>query len=447
MADTENKENVGQPVTPVGKSAAKSFEPPSLHLSSSPHIRANVSVPKIMLLVIIALIPAIAASVVFFGLNALVITAVCVVAALLTESVANILLKRPQTIGDLSAIVTGILVAFNVSSTLPLWMAALGSVFAVGIAKMVFGGLGCNFINPALAGRAFLVASYPAPMTHFSPPIMGTVNGLPDGVSLASLSDVTQATTPLAEGVTAATSKAAAADSLIIGVTDTLSSIADTVSSAVSSVTEAVSSATSTAVSSVTEAVSSATSSSGGAFVDAVSAATPLGAIKYAFTHGSFNAIEYSQALPPLFWGNVGGCLGETSALALLVGGIFLIAARVIDIRIPLFYILTVFCLFWLNNGTGSFFTPESFVTPAFHILAGGLFLGAFFMATDPVTSPITPNGRIFFGIGCGVLTFVIRKYGGYPEGVSFSILLMNLVVPIIDRYTRPAIYGEVKRG
>jgi len=431
MADTEIKENAAQPA-PANRPAPKAFEAPTLHLSSSPHIRAGVSVPKIMLLVIIALLPALAASVVLFGVQALVITAVCVLAAILTECIANLLLKRPQTIGDLSAVVTGILVAFNVSSSLPLWMAALGSVFAVGIAKMVFGGLGCNFINPALAGRAFLVASYPAPMTHFPPPLMGTVNGLPDGATLASLSDVTQAAAPLAEGVTAATQTV---DSLAGGVTDTLSSIADTVSSAVSSVTEAVSAATSTAV------------SSGGAVVDAVSSATPLGAIKYAFANGSFNAIEYSQALLQLFLGDVGGCLGETSALALLVGGIFLIAARVIDIRIPLFYILTVFCLFWLNNGTASFFTPESFVAPTFHILAGGLFLGAFFMATDPVTSPITPNGRIIFGIGCGVLTFVIRKYGGYPEGVSFSILLMNLVVPLIDRCTRPAIYGEVKRG
>ena len=435
MTDTEKNANAAQPApSGAGKPIpTRAFEPPTLHLSSSPHIRANISVPKIMLLVILSLMPALAASVVFFGVDALVITAVCVAAAVLTECLANLMLKRKQTAGDLSAIVTGILVAFNVSSSLPLWMAALGSVFAVGIAKMVFGGLGCNFINPALAGRAFLVASYPAPMTNFPPPLLGTVNGLPDGASVSSIAAAaeaaaTAAPAPAAEAVTAATS-------------------------AVDSLTEAVSSATSTAVSSVTEAASSAAeavsaaTSSGGGLVDAISAATPLGAIKYAFADGTYNAIEFSQALPDLFWGGVGGCLGETSAFALLIGGIFLMATRVVDLRIPLAYILTVFCLFWLNNGTGAFFTPESFVTPTFHILAGGLFLGAFFMATDPVTSPITPNGRIIFGVGCGLLTFVIRKYGGYPEGVSFSILLMNLVVPLIDRYTRPAIYGEVKRA
>jgi len=376
--DTENSENTGNAaeatqaeaaVAPKKPVAAKAFEPPRLHLSASPHVRSPLSVPKVMLAVIIALVPALVASIIFFGASAAMLTAVCVASAVAAEAVANLLLRRGQSIGDLSAIVTGILVAFNLPPSLPLWMAALGSIFAIVVAKMVFGGLGCNFINPALAGRAFLVASYPAPMTSYPATVFGSVNGLAE---------------------TAA--------------------------------------------------------SSAGSIVDAVSSATPLGAIKQVFADNLFDAGVFSTALSDLFFGNVGGCIGETSALALLVGGIFLMAIRAVDVRIPLAYIFTVFSLFWIVNGTGTYFTVDSLIAPTFHILGGGLFLGAFFMATDPVTSPITPRGRILFGVGCGVLTFLIRKYGGYPEGVSFSILLMNLTVPLIDRYTRPAIYGEVKK-
>jgi electron transport complex protein RnfD len=311
-----------------------------------------------MLLVIIAMTPSFIASIIFFGFKAILLTAVCVGASVGTEWVINSAFKKTQTIGDLSAVVTGILVAFNLPPSLPLWMAALGSVFAIAVAKMVFGGLGANFINPALAGRAFLMANYPAEMTNFPPTNFGSVNGLADGIS----------------------------------------------------------------------------------------SATPLGAINAAFHNGSYQVSEFAQALPQLFLGNVGGTIGETSALAIIIGGIFLIAGRIIDFRIPLSYIGTVFFLFWIANGSGGYFTLESIITPTFHILAGGLLLGAFFMATDMVTSPITPNGRIIFGAGCGILTFIIRKYGGYPEGVSYSILLMNLVVPLIDRYTRPTIYGEVKK-
>jgi electron transport complex protein RnfD len=332
-----------------------------------------------MLAVIAAMSPAFASSIIFFGVNAAMLAAVCVAAAVAAECVANLALRKAQTIGDLSAVVTGLLVAFNLPSSLPLWMAALGSVFAIVVAKMVFGGLGCNFINPALAGRAFLVASYPAAMTSYPPTLFGSVNGLVDTVS-------------------AATASASAA---------------------------------------AVPAVSA---------LDAVSSATPLGVIKHVVNAGAYKAGDFAPALKGLFLGNVGGCIGETSALALLIGGIFLMSVRALDFRIPFAYILTVFALFWLANGTGTFFTVDSLVAPAFHILAGGLFLGAFFMATDPVTSPITPLGRLLFGVGCGALTFTIRKYGGYPEGVSFSILLMNLAVPLIDRCTRPKIYGEVKK-
>lgn len=161
---------------------------------------------------------------------------------------------------------------------------------------------------------------------------------------------------------------------------------------------------------------------------------------------GSFQALDIQDAFYNLFIGNVGGCLGETSVLALLLGAMILWYKRIIGFRIPVIYIGTVFLLFWIFNGTGELFTSGAAIIPTYQILSGGLFLGALFMATDMVTSPITPMGKIVFAAGCGVLTFVIRKYGGYPEGVSYSILLMNLCVPLIERYTRPGIYGEVKK-
>jgi electron transport complex protein RnfD len=161
----------------------------------------------------------------------------------------------------------------------------------------------------------------------------------------------------------------------------------------------------------------------------------------------AFQPLEFQEALPSLFMGNIGGCIGETSALALLIGGVLLLYKRIIGFRIPFSYVGTVFLLSWIFNGTGGWFTSEAFIIPVYHILAGGLMLGALFMATDMVTSPITPRGRVLFGFGCGVLTFIIRKFGGYPEGVSYSILLMNLVAPLLDRYTRPTRYGEVKKS
>ncbi|MDR2592962.1 MAG: RnfABCDGE type electron transport complex subunit D [Chitinispirillales bacterium] len=413
--------------------AVRAFDPPFLHLSTPPHIRSSLTVSKVMLAVIAAMTPALAASVVFFGVEAALFPIlVCIAAAVATECVANLILRKRQSIGDLSAIVTGILVAFNLPPALPLWMAALGSVFAIAVAKMVFGGLGGNFINPALAGRAFLVASYPAPMTSYPPTLYGSVNGLAiKAAAPDTLSDAVSSAT------STSVSTPAVADSLTSAIGAAADSLADTAALAAGKLAAAASSVADT----VSAAAASATSA-----IDAVSSATPLYVIKHVFAANAYRPGDFSPALKDLFFGNVGGCIGETSALALLIGGIFLISIRAIDFRIPFAYIFTVFTLFWLANGTGAFFTVESLIAPTFHILAGGLFLGAFFMATDPVTSPITPMGRLLFGIGCGALTFTIRKYGGYPEGVSFSILLMNLVAPLIDRCTRPKIYGEVKK-
>ncbi|MBN1308061.1 MAG: RnfABCDGE type electron transport complex subunit D [Chitinispirillaceae bacterium] len=341
----------------VNPSAADSTTPELLQLTAAPHLRQTESVSHIMLWVVMALLPSLAAGVIFFGLRALLLTAVSVAAAVVTEWAVVKFLKRSVTIGDLSAVVTGLLVAFNVPSTVPWWMVAIGSSFAIGVAKMTFGGLGANFINPALAGRAFLMAAYPSAMTRFGPTAFGSLSG-----------------------------------------------------------------------------------------IDGMSSATPLAQFKAAMADGSFQALDFQDALSDLFIGNVGGCIGETSALALLIGGVVLLYKRIIPLRIPLVYIGTVFLLSWIFNGTDAHLTTSAIIIPFYQILAGGLFLGAIFMATDMVTSPITPAGRIVFAAGCGALTFIIRKFGGYPEGVSYSILIMNLFVPLIERSTRPKMYGKVKR-
>ena len=302
----------------------------NLVVSSSPHIRSEETVQRIMLDVIIALLPATAASVYFFGMRALAITLVSVAAAVAAEAAIQKIRNRPVTINDGSAVITGLLLALTLSPAMPLWMVAVGAVAAIGIGKQVYGGLGSNPFNPALVGRAFLVVTFPVHMTTWINPI------------------------------------------------------------------------------------------------DGVTSATPLGLLKMEGT-----ATGYTE----LFIGNVGGSLGETSALLLILGGLYLLYRGIIDWRIPVFYI-----------GTVGVMTAVLGQDPVFHLLAGGLMLGAFFMATDMVTTPVTRTGKIVFGIGAGILVVLIRLYGGYPEGVLFSILLMNTFTPIIDKYTRPKIYGEVKR-
>lgn len=361
-------------------STAEQPKAAELYLSASPHIRAGQSVSSIMISVSLALVPALAASVYFFGTRALILTGVCIVFSLLTEwAISTFLLKRGNSLTDFSALVTGLLLAFNLPPDLPPWMAALGAVFAVGVAKWAFGGLGHNFINPALAGRAFLLASYPAAMTTWAAPRGGTTSGL----STRALSNLSEHV----DGITGATPLPA------------LTSIVDAINN------------------------------------DALRQEI------------SFQILDLQSALPDLFFGRVGGCIGETSALALLIGAVFLWYKRIIGIRLPLIYIGTVFVLSWMFNGSGSLFSTEALIIPTYQILAGGLMLGALYMATDMVTSPVTPKGRAIFALGCGVLTFLIRRFGGYPEGVSYSILLMNLTVPLIDRYARPKLYGRVKKA
>jgi len=308
---------------------------------SSPHLTSGQTTSIIMRDVIIALLPATTAAVYFFRLNAVFLIITTILSCVLSEYIANKVMKKPVTIGDYSAAVTGLLLAFNLPPAIPLWMAVAGGVFAIIITKQLFGGLGMNFINPALAARAFLMASWPVAMTTW----------------------------------------------------------------------------TKTAV-------------------DTVTSATPLAIIK----KGGEVAVDTPPDIINLFIGNVPGSLGETSALALLIGAVYLVARRVITLEIPLAFIGTVAVMTWILGGD-SLFTGNFL----YHLFAGGLILGAFYMATDYTTSPVSFTGKIIMGIGCGLLTAVIRLYGGYPEGVCYSILLMNLAVPLIDKYTLPKSFGGGK--
>lgn len=316
-----------------------------LIVSHSPHIASRENITTIMLDVIIALMPALLAGCLVFGIRALVVTMVCVISCVLAEHIWEKLLKKPVTTGDLSAVVTGMLLAFNLPASIPIWMAVIGSVFAIIVVKQFFGGIGHNFMNPALGARAFLLASWALAMTTFYD--AGTV--LP-----------------------------------IFGTPD------------------------------------------------AVTSATPLAA--YADGNTTYSYLK-------LFLGNTGGCIGETSALAILIGALYLIIKKVIRIRVPLIFIATVAVGTWLfagKNGIGS-------GDWLYQILSGGLMLGACFMATDYTTSPTTPKGQIVFALGCGIITVLIRVWGGYPEGVSYSILLMNVATPLINRVTAPRRFGHVK--
>jgi electron transport complex protein RnfD len=333
-----------------------------LSISTSPHISHKGDVQSIMLSVSFALVPALIGSIFFFGIRSLILTCTCVAAAVGAEWCITSLAKKPTTINDYSAVLTGMLLAFSLPPALPLGMAIVGSVFAIIMAKMAFGGLGNNFINPALAGRCFLMISFPAAMSQWSVPLQGTIHGLTKGL-------------------------------------------------------------------------------------DGVSAATPLAYFKGAMASGNFHPLDFQEVLPHLFLGNVGGCTWGTSALLLLAGALYLWYKRIIGFGIPLVFMGTAYLLFWISNGTGEFMTSEAFFVPSFQLLSGGIMLGALFMAADPVTTPITPWGRVIFGAGCGILTFFFRTFGGSADGVCYAILLMNCCTPLIERYTRPRRYGEVKKS
>jgi electron transport complex protein RnfD len=345
-------------------------------VSAAPHVKEKVSVSSVMWQVVLALLPALLVSIYFYGVKAFLLTFYGAAAAVVTEALIQKFRGVPVTIKDGSAVVTGILVAFNINAGAPWWIPVVGAVFAIAIGKQVFGGLGFNIFNPALLGRAFLVASWPTLMTSgWIKTGLGSINGLNMSNLPSKVPEVVTSATPL--GVAKA----------LRDTTQVAANLQDNI----------------------------------------------------------MNQLASMDTIQNLFWGNIGGCLGEVSAAALLIGAAYLAYKHFIEWRIPVSYIGTVFVLTYIFGGINGMFSA-SLLLPVFHIFAGGLILGAFFMATDMVTSPVTQRGRIIFGIGCGILTVVIRLVGGYPEGVSYSILLMNMAVPLIDRYTVPKPFGEVTK-
>ena len=309
-----------------------------LLVSSSPHLRSGASTQRIMLDVIIALCPALIASFVFFGPRALLLVAVTVLSCVLSEYVSRKIMKRSNTVPDLSCIVTGLLLAFNLPVSLNPLMAAFGGMVAIVVVKQMFGGIGQNFVNPALTARIILMNSFPGDMSTWTP-AFGWLNG-----------------------------------------------------------------------------------------TDATTTATPLGVLK--------EGGDFTFSHLDLFLGNTGGCLGETCALALILGGMYLMIRRVISPVIPVTYLATVAVISLIAGRD-----------PLVDLLSGGLLIGAFFMATDYTTSPISRNGRIVYALGCGVFTMLIRMFASLPEGVSYSIVLMNILVPLIERFTLPKPFGSQKKA
>lgn len=308
-------------------------------VSGTPHVRSKESIQSIMRDVIIALVPATAAGIYYFGISALILIIAAIASSVIFEALCQKIMKKPVTVSDLSAVVTGLLLAMNLPAAAPVWVAIVGSAFAIIFGKQLFGGLGQNFINPALAGRAFLLASYPTEMTTWS---------VPNGLEVA----------------------------------------------------------------------------------DAATYATPLAQLK---------AGHLDASLGELVLGQCGGTIGETCAIALIIGGVYLLYKHVISWKIPVIYIATVAILFGVIGRHGM-------RMPLQEIMAGGVMLGGIFMATDYASSPVTPKGQIIFAVGAGLITYLIRTFGGYPEGVSYSILIMNCCVPLIERFTEPTIFGALPK-
>lgn len=313
-----------------------------IYVSASPHIHGGDTISKNMYGVLIALVPTFLVSLYYFGLGALIVTAVSVLSCLLFEYlIQKFLMKKEPTIWDGSALLTGVLLAFNLPSNLPIWIVVIGALVAIGIGKMSFGGLGTNIFNPALVGRVFLLISFPAQMTTWP---------VPEAFSMH--------------------------------------------------------------------------------YADAATGATVLSMMKFD-----------PSALPSLqdmLLGNMGGSLGEVGAIALLIGLVFMLWRRIITWHIPVSILLTVFLFSGIMHGIN----PQAYVNPLVHLLSGGLLLGAIFMATDYVTSPMSKRGMIIYGIGIGLLTTVIRLFGAYPEGMSFAILIMNALTPLINSYVKPKRFG-----
>ncbi|MEE8574677.1 MAG: RnfABCDGE type electron transport complex subunit D [Thermodesulfobacteriota bacterium] len=342
--DTAATEKAPAPKAPVVKKPAPT-DPTieGLVVSSSPHLQSTENIPKIMHTVVMALVPAMVASIFFFGYRAALLLLTCVVSCLITELIFQKVRKQPITVYDGSAIITGVLLALTLPSSFPLYAAILGSAFAIGIGKQIFGGLGFNIFNPALLGRAFLQATYPVMITTWVEP---------------------------------------------------------------STVEKA---------------------------VDAVSTATPLALMK-------FESIFTSSGT--MFFGGVAGSMGETSAVAIIIGGLYLRYKGYINWKLPLGFLGSIAffgAIFWLYDSA-------RFPSPFFHITAGGAMLAAWFMVTDMVTCPLTAKGQWIFVIVAGFIVIIIRLFGGLPEGVMYAVLLMNSIVPLLNRWTRPRIFGEPRK-
>lgn len=322
-----------------------------LIVSLSPHIHGRDSVQRNMYGVCIALIPALLTSLYFFGVGAAVVLATSVAACVFFEwAIAKYILRSNRlTVTDGSAVLTGLLLGFNLPSNLPVWIIIIGALVAIGVGKMTFGGLGCNPFNPALVGRVFLLVSFPVQMTTW--PVPGQLSS----------------------------------------------------------------------------------------YLDAETAATPLALMKEAVKSGDASVLDLLPDSIDLLVGQTGGCLGEVSALALLIGLAYMLARRIVTWHIPVSILLTVFVL----SGLLHLYNPM-YASPVTVLLTGGLMLGACFMATDYVTSPMTPKGQLIYGVAIGFLTVVIRTFGAYPEGMSFAILIMNAFTPLINTYCKPKRFGEV---
>jgi electron transport complex protein RnfD len=331
-------------------------------ISCAPHIGKGLSTRRVMADVIIALAPAMAAAGYYFRIRAAILICTCVVASVATEWLCNLIRRKPNSLGDFSAVVTGIILALSLPPGLPVWAAVIGSCFAIAVGKMVFGGLGANIFNPAMVGRAFLTASFGVLMTTWAVP--ATISGV-------KMSRIAPENT-----------------------------------------------------------------------VDARTQATPLAWSKLAIKQ-KYGANRYSEEnFAATITGEVGGCLGETCVIALLVGGLYLLIRGTIGVHIPLAVLLSAFvfaAIAYLGNS-------YRYVQPVFHLTSGGLLLGAFFIATDPVTAPLTIRGKWIYGIGIGTVTMLIRIFGEYPEGVMYAVLLMNAVTPLIDRFCKPIPAGGKPR-
>ncbi|MHC4124279.1 MAG: RnfABCDGE type electron transport complex subunit D [Planctomycetota bacterium] len=324
----------------------------SITISNSPHISDLLSTRRVMIDVVIGLVPAMVAAVIFFRTNALLLIVTCCLSVMATEWFCNILRKRPNSLDDFSAIVTGIIFALSVPPALPLWAAVVGSCFSIAIGKMVFGGLGCNIFNPAMVGRAFLAASFGMLMTTWTVP--------------------------------------ATIDSQMPRIT------------------------------------------SSDKIVDIRTQATPLALSKQAIKEKEGAQIVNNQ-LSDIFVGHVGGCLGETSSLAILIGAVYLFIRKTIKFHIPLFVLLGAFVFSLITH----LINPQGYVSPFIHLSSGAILFCAFFIATDPVTAPLTTRGMWIFGAGVGIITMLIRIVGEYPEGVMYAVLLMNAVTPLIDKFCK----------